>query len=468
MVFTSIDFWIFYIIVYFLYWLIPNRFNRVRLCLLLLASLYFYTSFNFLFIVCLVIVLFSTYTGAILLRKFETKKRLLFIVSLIISLTPLLFYKYFNFFSDNISALLGLFSYDTLPIHLKLLVPIGISFYTFQAVGYLIDVYRNKIQPEKSLIVYSLFISYFPQILSGPISRADKLIPVLKKLPKFSYDVAVRGFRMVLWGLFLKLIIADRCGIYVDAVFSGFEKYSSLGCFLTSIIYSIQIYADFAGYSLIAIGVSYLMCIPIIQNFNRPYFSVSVTDFWRRWHISLSSWLKDYVYISLGGNRVSRIRNYFNILITFLVSGIWHGANWTFIVWGFLHGFFQIIEKATNQQKNKYGAFGTVTKIAITFLIVNFCWVVFRSPSIEFSYNYLKHIIVYEGGELFASIPTLLYIVIGFVILFSYEIIREFRFDLYKRLYNNVYCRWFVYIFLIAIICLFGVFDNSSFIYVSF
>lgn len=468
MVFTSIDFWIFYIIIYFLYWLIPNRFNTVRLCLLLLASIYFYISFNILFIICLAVVLFSTYTGAILLRKIETKKRLLFIVSLIISLTPLLFYKYFNFFSENISALLGFFSYETLPIHLKLLAPIGISFYTFQAVGYLIDVYRNKIQPEKSLIVYSLFISYFPQILSGPISRADKLIPILKKLPTFSYEEAVRGFRMVLWGLFLKLIIADRCGIYVDAVFSGFEKYSSLGCFLTSIIYSIQIYADFAGYSLIAIGVSYLMCIPIIQNFNRPYFSVSVTDFWRRWHISLSSWLKDYVYISLGGNRVSKIRNYFNILVTFLVSGIWHGANWTFIVWGALHGFFQIAEKATNQQKNKYGTFGTIVKILLTFLIVNFCWVVFRSPSIDFSYQYLKHIFVFESGELFASLPTLLYIIIGFTIMFTYEFIREFKFDLYKRLYNNTYCRWLAYISLISIICLIGVFDNSSFIYVSF
>ena len=421
MVFTSIGFWIFYIIVFSLYWLIPQKSNTVRQCLLLLASIYFYISFNALFILCLAVVLFSTYAGAILLEKFENNRRLILIVSLVFSLTPLLFYKYFNFVSDNICALLGLFSYHCSQPHLKLLVPIGISFYTFQAVGYIIDVYRKKIQPERSIVVYSLFVSYFPQILSGPISRADKLIPILKKLPLFSYEQAVRGFRMVLWGIFLKTILADRCGIYVDAVFAGFEKFSSIGCFLTSIIYSIQIYADFAGYSLIAIGISHMMCIPIIQNFNRPYFSVSVTDFWRRWHISLSSWLKDYVYISLGGNRVSRIRNYFNILITFLVSGIWHGANWTFIVWGFLHGFFQIIEKATNQQKNKYGAFGTVIKIAITFLIVNFCWVVFRSPSIEFSYNFLKHIIVYEGGELFASIPTLLYIVIGFVILFSYE-----------------------------------------------
>lgn len=468
MVFTSIDFWIFYFIVFFLYWAIPAKLNTVRLFILSFASLYFYLSFSPLFIICLSIVLFSSYTGALLMARHEEKKKFIFLFGLVLSLMPLLFYKYFNFISDNICAFLGIFSYHSLPLHLKLIVPVGISFYTFQAVGYLIDVYRNKIQPERSIIVYSLFVSYFPQILSGPISRAERLIPFFKQLPSFSYDEAVRGFRMVLWGLFLKIILADRCGIYVDTVFSSFEKYSSLGCFVTSIIYSIQIYADFAGYSLIAIGVSYMLCIPIIQNFNRPYFSISVTDFWRRWHISLSSWLKDYVYISLGGNRVSRIRNFFNILVTFLVSGIWHGANWTFITWGALHGFFQIIEKATNQHKNKYGTLGTIIKISLTFIIVNFCWVIFRSPTIEFSYNFYRHMFSFEKGELFASLPTLLYISIGFTIVFIYDFIHEFKPIVYKRLYGNAYCRWFVYIFLIATIFLIGVFDNSSFIYVSF
>lgn len=297
------------------------------------------------------------------------KTRLIWLFALI-GLLPLLIFKYYNFINNSIAdgiAAIGLrFS---LP-GLNWAVPVGISFFTFQAVGYMLDVYHGRIKAEKNIIDYILFVCFFPQIASGPISKADELLPQIKKERIFDYKQAVSGLKYLLWGMFLKVVLADRVGIYVDTVFGEYAKFSGIRCFIGSLLYSVQIYADFAGYSLMAVGLAKTLGFDLINNFKRPYFAVSVTEFWKRWHISLTRWLTQQVYVPLGGSRCSKTRNYWNILVTFLVSGIWHGANWTFIIWGILHGICQIVEKFFGWNKKQYNGVAKFARILLTFLLV--------------------------------------------------------------------------------------------------
>lgn len=382
-----------------------------------------------------------------------------------LALLPLLVFKYYNFLNESISEGFAAIGLQFSMPGLNWAVPVGISFFTFQAVGYMLDVYHGRIKAEKNFVDYVLFVSFFPQITSGPISKASELLPQIKKERTFNYAHAVSGLKYLLWGMFLKVALADRAGIYVDTVFSEYSKFSGLGCFIGSLLYSVQIYADFAGYSLMAVGIGKVLGVDLINNFNRPYFSVSITDFWRRWHISLSRWLKDYVYIPMGGSRCSKLRNYWNIFVTFLVSGIWHGANWTFIVWGIMHGVCQIIEKAFGW--NKYKGLARLGRVLLTFMVVTIAWTIFRSPSIGDTFSYFARY-ASTSGRLIAQGSTLIYTLIALMPLVIYELIAEFFPATYKNLYGKRWLRWVAYLGIFTLMMLIGVFDGSSFIYVSF
>lgn len=384
---------------------------------------------------------------------------------------PLLVFKYYNFINDSVFELLSSLGLRFKLPGLNWAIPMGISFFTFQALGYLFDVYHKRITAEKDFISYALFISFFPSIVAGPINKASLVIPQIKALrPYFDYSKAVAGLKMLLWGMFMKVVVADRVALYVDTVFPNYMNYTGLTCFVASLLYTIQIYTDFAGYSLMAIGVGKTLGFELTENFRRPYFAVSVTDFWRRWHISLSTWLKDYVYIPLGGSRCSKLRNYWNIFVTFLVSGIWHGANWTFIVWGIWHGLFQIVEKMLGQQKCNYGWFGKSVKIMVTFLLVNFAWIFFRMPTIGDAYNVVLKIFSLEGGfklwiDMGPNLPLTMFAI-------SFLFIKDFNDEFYDRikLMDNphAWIRWFTYICLLVLILLSGVFSADQFIYANF
>lgn len=386
----------------------------------------------------------------------------------ILTLLPLLIFKYYNFINDSIFELL---SSVGLRFHLSGLnwaIPMGISFFTFQALGYLFDVYYKRITAEKDFLTYSLFISFFPSIVAGPINKASLVILQIKALrPYFDYGKAVEGLKMLLWGMFMKVVVADRLALYVDKVYSSYVNYSGVACFEASILYSIQIYADFAGYSLMAIGVGKTLGFELTKNFRRPYFAVSVTDFWRRWHISLSTWLKDYVYIPMGGSRCSKLRNYWNIFITFLVSGIWHGANWTFIIWGAIHGTCQIVEKALGQQGCKYGIVGKTVKIAFTFLVINFAWIFFRSSSLDDAICFIGRIFDF-------SLPTTLepvaIIDIVFILwLFMADFLNEWR-PGHGLFFESKYAvvRYSSYMMVLLMVMLSGILSDSTFIYAVF
>lgn len=398
--------------------------------------------------------------------KVGKRKKLVCIFALI-ALLPLLVFKYYNFLNSSISDGLAAVGLQLSLPGLNWVVPVGISFFTFQAVGYMLDVYHGRIQKEKNIIDYILFVSFFPQVASGPISKASELLPQIKTAKGFNYAQAVSGLRYLLWGMFLKVALADRAGIYVDTVFAEYTKFSGIGCFIGSLLYSVQIYADFAGYSLMAVGLGKTLGFDLINNFKRPYFSVSITDFWRRWHISLSRWLKDYVYIPLGGSRCSKWRNYWNIFVTFLVSGIWHGANWTFIVWGMLHGVCQIIEKMFGWNKKEYKGIGKFARIGLTFLVVTIAWTIFRSPSIGETFGYFARYIS-TSGTLIAEGSTLVYIIMALMPVVLYEVMTEFFPTIYHKMYSKQWLRWCAYLVVFTLLMLIGVFDGSSFIYVSF
>lgn len=349
-------------------------------------------------------------------------------------------------------------------------VPVGISFFTFQAVGYMLDVYQGRVKAEKNLLDYFLFVSFFPQVTSGPISTAEELMPQIKATHKFDYEQGKQGLKWLLWGMFIKLVIADRLGIFVDTVYTNFIHYNGTTCFVASIFYTIQIYADFAGYSLMAIGIAATLGFNLVNNFKRPYFAVSITDFWKRWHISLTRWLTRQVYIPLGGSRCSKPRTYLNIIITFLVSGIWHGANWTFIFWGMMHGVLQVIEKALGWQKYEgKNAFVKTFRVVVTFLLVSFAWVFFRMPNIGDSFRIIGKMFTDYGTPDFSGLggAVLLLLLTSISILFFKELREEF-FANKMQFFNAKVIRWMVYVLLFCIVLIFGVLDGGQFIYVSF
>ena len=346
----------------------------------------------------------------------------------------------------------------------------GISFFTFQAVGYLMDVYYQRIKAEHNLWDYMLFVSFFPQIMSGPISKAKDLLPQIKTCRKFDATLATQGLKWFVWGLFLKVMMADRLGMYVDKVLDNYMFNSGTSCLLAVVYYSFQIYGDFAGYSFMAMGVGKLMGFNLINNFQRPYLSTSITDFWRRWHISLSTWLKDYVYIPLGGSRCSKGRNYWNIFVTFLVSGIWHGANWTFIFWGILHGVFQVIEKMLGWQKcTTSSKLIRFSRILLTFVLVSIAWIFFRQPTIGDAFGVIERILTEHGALFKPSNKDVVFSLLSIGIVVCADLMREFQTKKFYRIVQApIAIRWCMYYALLLLILLSGVFDSSQFIYVSF
>ncbi len=428
------------------------------------------------FAIVLIGVTLVTYWGGNLLESRDKneelkvrRKRLVWCFALL-GLLPLLVFKYYNFLNDSVSV--GL---ETIGLHfampgLNWAVPVGISFFTFQAVGYMLDVYHGRVKAEKNPLDYMLFVSFFPQVISGPISTAEELMPQIKSTHRFEYDQGKQGLKQLLWGMFIKVVIADRLGMFVDTVYANYIHYSGATCFVASMFYTLQIYCDFAGYSLMAIGIARTLGFNLIDNFKRPYFAVSITDFWRRWHISLTRWLTRQVYIPLGGSRCSKLRTYWNILVTFLVSGIWHGANWTFIFWGVMHGMLQIIEKAFGWQKYEGKNWAVrVVRISTTFLLVNFAWVFFRMSSIEDAFGMIGGMVTNIGMPDLSALggAVVLMLGMGLGILFFKDIRDEF-FPNKIQFLNSKVVRYLIYILLFCMILNFGVLDGGQFIYVSF
>ena len=470
MIYNSFNFIILFPLIFLLYYVIPAKYQRYRNVFLLVVSYLLYINWKPVYALILLGVTAVTYLSAMYMGK-TTQRKLTLCTCVIIALSPLLFFKYFNFINEQIYDLLAIVGLRWELQGLNWAVPIGISFFTFQALGYLFDVYYKRIDAERDFLSYALFISFFPSVVAGPINKASLVIPQIKALRTyFDYSKAVEGLKMLLWGMFMKVVVADRVGLYVDIVLPNYMQYTGFSCFIASIFYTIQIYADFAGYSLMAIGVGKTLGFELTENFRRPYFAVSVTDFWRRWHISLSTWLKDYVYIPLGGSRCSKLRNYCNIFVTFLVSGIWHGANWTFIVWGIWHGVAQIIEKAVGQQKCEYGWIGKSIKIIVTFLLIHFACIFFRMPTISDAWGVIGRIFDPTLPMVFESESGgLLYTFLGILILACKDLVDEFfpsKFEVMNSRYLSV--RWGGYIALFLLIMLTGVFGSDQFIYASF
>ena len=480
MVFNSFQFiWLFPII-FIGYYLLscllarksPERQRTTSNVLLLLVSYGLYAQTNAAYTLILLGVTFVTYYFALLIERSQAErpKHLLIVCGSVLALLPLLVFKYYNFIINTSNAFFDSIHCATVLPGLNWAVPLGISFFTFQAVGYLMDVYYRRIKAEHNWLDYMLFVSFFPQIMSGPISKAKDLLPQIKTCRQFDAAMATQGLKWFVWGLFLKVMMADRLGMYVDQVLDNYMFNSGTSCLLATIYYSFQIYGDFAGYSFMAMGVGKLMGFNLINNFQRPYLSTSITDFWRRWHISLSTWLKDYVYIPLGGSRCSKERNYWNIFVTFLVSGIWHGANWTFVFWGVLHGLFQIIEKMFGWQKVTTTNLPVrVARIVITFTLVTIAWIFFRQPTIADAFGVIERIVTEHGALFKPSNTEVVFSALSIGIVACVDLLREF---LPKRFYQLVQApvvvRWCVYYALLLIVLLSGVFDSSQFIYVSF
>ena len=355
MLFNSFEFLVFFPIVCLVYFALGK--NKYRNPFLLIASYYFYMNWNPVYALLILTSTVLTYfCGLLVAANFNRikRKKLFLTLSLVINFSILFVFKYYNFINESIWDIMSILGLRWNVPNIDLLLPVGISFYTFQAVGYTIDVYRGTIKAEREFGTYALFVSFFPQLVAGPIERAKNLLPQFHREHSFKYENLVPGFKLMLWGFFMKLCVADRLGEYVDAVYNNVDAHNGSSLLIATILFTFQIYCDFGGYSNIAIGVAKILDYDLMVNFRRPYFSESVKDFWRRWHISLSSWFSDYVYIPLGGSRVRYVRHLFNLLVTFLVSGIWHGANWTFVMWGALHGCFLIIHNVFKRITSAY------------------------------------------------------------------------------------------------------------------
>ena len=464
MPFNSFNFWLVFPFIFSIYWLIPSKYAAMKKWYLILVSYLLYMNWKPAFAIVLFYVTCITFLGGWLFEQYNKRKLVVWVLG-VMSLLPLLIFKYYNFINENVIAGLERIGLHFAMPGLNWAIPVGISFFTFQAVGYFFDVYYKRIRAEKSFTDYVLFVSFFPQVTSGPISKASELLPQIKQPHPFKYEQGVEGLKLLLWGMFIKLVVADRLGLYVDVVYTNYVHYSGYCCLLASVFYTFQIYGDFAGYSLMAMGIAKTLGYDIINNFRQPYLSVSVTDFWRRWHISLSRWLKDYVYIPLGGSRCSKLRNYWNIFVTFLISGIWHGANWTFIVWGIMHGVAQIIEKAVGCQKcESRSLIVRAFRILITFTIVNFAWVFFRMPSLNEAMSLIgKMFMSFNTGQFLTHELTSIKIALPIMVIYDLMI----EYNLFKR-FRTPAIKWCAYTALFALILIMGVLDSGQFIYVSF
>ena len=494
MLFNSIDFMIFFPVVTLIYAVIPRKLK----CLwLLAASYYFYMCWNARYAILIAFSTLVTYGAALAVEKIKgkTAKKWVMIGGFAANLGVLFFFKYFEFALQNINKLLNRFSFQTIQNPFDILLPVGISFYTFQALGYLVDVYRGDCRAERNLLQYALFVSFFPQLVAGPIERSGNLFRQIHEVGKkkmMSPEAATQGFIMMLWGLFMKMVIADRIALFVDSVFGQSYAIGTVEAVLGAAAFAVQIYCDFGGYSAIAIGAAKVMGFELMENFNAPYFAASIADFWRRWHISLSTWFRDYVYIPLGGNRGARLRTYGNLMITFLLSGLWHGAAWTYVAWGMLHGLYRVAGDALKPVRRKIIQLFRVRtdvfsyrlgQVLCTFGLTSFAWIFFRAESMDRAFLYIKNLFcrwnpwvlfdesLYtygldrrEAGILMAALAVLL-----LVDLVRYRKGRNLGEALCSQ---NLVFRWAVMILLAVSVIVYGVygidFDSSQFIYFAF
>lgn len=401
MLFNSISFAIFLPIVFLIYWFVCKKDIRLQNILLVAASYYFYACWDWRFLFLLIFSTTLDYVTAIKMVESKTRnvRKFWFWLSIIVNLGFLGFFKYYNFFISSFAE--GL---DNLGLHvnmwtLEVILPVGISFYTFHGLSYVIDIYNDKIKVERDFVDYSVFVSFFPLLVAGPIERATHLLPQIQRERKFDFNRAADGLRQILWGLFKKIVIADKCAVYANEIFNNSADHSGSALFLGAVYFAFQIYGDFSGYSDIAIGTAKLFGIDLLKNFSYPYFSRDIAEFWRRWHISLSSWFRDYLYIPLGGSKGGMWMNIRNVLIIFLVSGFWHGANWTFIVWGLLNALFILpsIIFRTNRNNLDIAAQNSFLpsvkeffQILITFCLTTFAWIFFRANSMTHAMNYIS------------------------------------------------------------------------------
>lgn len=467
MLFNSFSFAVFLPIVFILYWSIPHR---LRWLLLLISSYYFYMSWNPKYVVLILGTTIISYFAAILIEKSSSKrkKKLVMAGAVIICLGVLFVFKYLEFVLDSIASAAGLFAIRLHPMTVKLMLPVGISFYTFQTMSYVIDVYMGKTGAEHHFGYYAAFVSFFPQLVAGPIERSCNLLPQISSKKIFNYDEASDGLKLMLWGFFKKLVVADTLAVYVDKVYENITGYHGFAFVIVMLFFTIQIYCDFSGYSNIAIGCARLFGINLMKNFASPYFSKSIKEFWSRWHISLSTWFKDYVYIPLGGNRCGRIRNSLNLIITFLVSGIWHGANWTYIAWGGIHGAAQVVEKAVAKPVNKLKSkkAGVFLSWLFVFAFCNLTWVFFRAESISDALYIIVNAFkgfsspiayIKDGfGQLYISMTRLVYLG-GILLILGIVDYLNYRTDLVKKITEkNIVLRWTLYIALALVIILFA------------
>ena len=390
MTFNSWEFLIFYPIVALLYFLLPKK---LKWPMLLIASYYFYAFYQAELLFLIVGTTFISWISSFVIERTEKRglKRLMLTVTLVVCLGVLFLYKYFNFLSGSVVSIINLLGGQTPELVLNLVLPVGISFYTFQTLSYVIDVYRGDIKTERNFFFYALFVSFFPQLVAGPIERPDNLIPQLKETHKWSGENAVKGAKHMLVGFFKKIVVADLISVYVNSVYNDVESATALGVIIATALFAVQIYCDFSGYTDIAIGCARIMGIRLMKNFDHPYTSTSIKEFWGRWHISLSTWFRDYLYIPLGGNRCKKYRHLLNLMIVFTVSGLWHGAAWTYVVWGALHGIYQIVGNLTIKRRNalilRIGLSPSHPVVIwgrriITFILVDFAWLFFRANSI--------------------------------------------------------------------------------------
>ena len=389
MLFSTAAFAVFMAIVFTVYWLMPHKYRWI---IILAANAWFYISYDVRFLAVILITMAASFSCAIFMdrKQDEKKKKIIMITGVITTLSLLLVFKYLNFALYTVSKILNRISIPMQETTLKLIMPVGISFYTFMAVGYLIDVYKGKTEPVRHFGKYAIFVSFFPNISSGPIERAGHFIPQIDKEKSFDYDSVVYGARLLMLGMIKKIVIADMMVKYVDEVFNKVPEHSGICFAFATLLYTFEIYCDFSGYSDMAIGVARMLGFELIDNFRQPYLASSIKEFWGRWHISLSTWFRDYVYIPLGGNRCKKARRDINLLITFLLSGLWHGASWTFVLWGGIHGVAQIIENRIKEaigldrekEKNLSGPVKLILTI-LTFCIVSYAWMFFRANSIS-------------------------------------------------------------------------------------
>jgi alginate O-acetyltransferase complex protein AlgI len=484
MLFNSIDFFLFFVLVTGVFFALPQKF---RWLWLLLSSCYFYMDFVPVYILILGFTIVVDYFAGIFIETAGKKHQKIFlVVSLVANIGVLAVFKYFNFLNDNVSVVLHGFGWSNPVPALNMLLPIGLSFHTFQAMSYNIEVYRGNQKAERHFGIYALYVMFYPQLVAGPIERPQNLLHQFRKRFHFDFVRVTDGLKLMAWGLFKKVVIADRLAVLVDTVYDHPESYNSLSLVIATVFFSFQIFCDFSGYSDMAIGAARVMGFRLMQNFDMPYRARSIQEFWQRWHISLSTWLKDYLYIPLGGNKGSMVNRYRNLLLVFLICGLWHGANWTFLVWGGLHGFYRIVELVTIKPREQLGRFFrtdrfTFIPVTITFLLVSFAWIFFRADSMTSA--------LFIIGKMFGGIPDVwsafvqhqpVFQPMGitskdfglsvFLVLFLEGVHSlQKRGPVLERLKQKpAFVRWSLYYLLLLSIIFLGVFENRQFIYFQF